>query len=71
MSHCWSPYLTAIPELLDEAGRQLYIHTTVNHTENFVDPDDGTHTNSVEGLWATAKARNRRYNGFVSMRMDV
>ena len=32
-----------------------YIHVSVNHSKNFVDPDSGAHTNTTEGVWALVK----------------
>jgi transposase-like protein len=40
---CWKGYLN-----IDELG---FKHKTVNHSENFVDPKTGAHTNTIEGLW--------------------
>jgi hypothetical protein len=34
-----------------------YEHFTVNHSENFVDPDTGVHTNMIEGFWNGLKLR--------------
>ena len=32
-----------------------YQHRTVNHSENFVDPESGVHTNLIESTWWTIK----------------
>ena len=46
-SDCWKAYSG-----LKEEG---YEHFTVNHSETFVDPDTGAHSNSVEGMWQKLK----------------
>ena len=33
------------------------IHVSVNYSKNFVDPDSGAHTNTVEGVWALVKKK--------------
>ena len=38
-------------------GRHGYIHEDVNHSQNFVDPESGAHTNSIEGTWTHVKNR--------------
>ncbi|CAG8839218.1 27394_t:CDS:2, partial [Racocetra persica] len=30
-------------------------HQTVNHSQNFVDPNTRTHTNTIEGTWNSIK----------------
>jgi hypothetical protein len=32
-------------------------HRTVNHSQHFVNPEDGTHTNSIEGTWNGIKLK--------------
>ena len=41
---------------------QRYIHHVVNHSEYFVDPISGTHTNTIEGNWSALK-------GFIEKRL--
>ena len=40
-----------------------YAHNTVNHSQNFVDPATGAHTQNIERSWKAAKERNKRHNG--------
>lgn len=45
----WRAYRT-----LDQHG---YIHETVNHSQFFVDPDTGAHTQRIESLWGPLKQK--------------
>lgn len=40
-----------------------YKHLSVNHRFNYVDPDTGAHTQSVERLWREIRANIPRYGG--------
>ncbi len=40
-----------------------YIHTTVIHTENYVDLTTGSHTQEIEVVWNTVKAPYKRMRG--------
>lgn len=47
ISDCWRAY-----DCLEDEG---YVHLKVNHSLNFLDPQTGAHTNSVEGTWSACK----------------
>lgn len=36
-------------------GNHGFVHKTVNHSENYVDPETGYHTQGIERAWRTAK----------------
>ncbi|XP_078034524.1 uncharacterized protein LOC144468724 isoform X2 [Augochlora pura] len=46
---CWKGYMN-----LKDHG---YIHKTVNHSTNFVDPDSGAYTQNIESSWRALRAR--------------
>lgn len=56
-SDCWRGYST---EELEKAG---FVHLTVNHKYNFVDPVSKVHTQNIERLWGSAKWRNKCHRG--------
>ena len=40
-----------------------YIHQSVNHTRDFMNPIDGTHTNHVENYWKNIKMKFKSMSG--------
>ena len=55
LSDKFSPYFN-----LNDIG---YTHLMVNHSENFVDPYIGAHTNTIEGVWNIVKKKLKRMCG--------
>ena len=42
--------------MVNNQGESMdYVHYTINHSETYVDPDTGAHTNMIEGMWAHVK----------------
>jgi transposase-like protein len=54
VSDCWSAYKD-LPE------KTMFYHFTVNHSKNFVDPDTGGHTNTIERTWRDVRSTIPRY----------
>ena len=69
ISDCWKAY-----NCLQDEG---YQHLTVNHSVNFVDPNNrATHTNNIERLWREAKSkvplygrRKKHFAGYLARSM--
>ena len=40
-----------------------YIHLSVNHCKNFVDPNSGAHINTIKGVWALVKKKLKSMSG--------
>ena len=47
-----------------------YNHQMVNHSQNFVDPNTGAHTQTVERMWRDLKESRKRYNGVPEEEID-
>ena len=60
-SDCWAAY----NKLLQEG----YPHLTVNHSENFIDPSTGAHTQTIERLWRSVKTVAKQRNGILTNRI--
>ena len=49
---------------LDSENPSAFQHNTVNHKENFVDPDTGCSTQKIERLWLEFKMMKKKKRGF-------
>ena len=58
ISNCWKAYNGT-----EELQVYQFHHFKVNHSENFVVPVSGAHTQGVKLMWYQAKRRNRRQFG--------
>ncbi|XP_028970911.1 uncharacterized protein LOC105030231 isoform X2 [Esox lucius] len=56
LSDCWRAYVRSL-------NRLGYNHQTVNHTNNFVDPQSGYHTQHIERAWQTIKGAGLETKG--------
>uniref|UniRef100_A0A0K0EUJ5 DDE_Tnp_IS1595 domain-containing protein n=1 Tax=Strongyloides venezuelensis TaxID=75913 RepID=A0A0K0EUJ5_STRVS len=56
-SDCWRSYKTS------EHEAQGFEHFRVNHKYNFMDPESGAHTQTVERMLGSAKWRNKKHRG--------
>ena len=62
ISDKFSPYVN-----LNDVG---YIYLMVNHSENFVDPYTGAHSNTIEGLWSQVKRKLKVMNGTTRAKLE-
>ena len=63
ISDGWAAYGGIENIIALQSGNQAYTHFTVNHSENFVDPESGAHTQTIEGTWSHFKARHKEERG--------
>lgn len=66
ISDCWKAY-----NFLDKLPfPQPYVHETINHSKNFVDPITGAHTQNIERMWREVKRVKRMYEGIPSNHVE-
>jgi len=64
ISDGWAAYGRIKEILMTDSGERAYAgHFVVNHSENFVDPETGAHTQTIEGTWSHFKARHKKERG--------
>ena len=56
VSDCWKAY-----KFLDECDG--YEHLSVNHSKNFINPDNYANTQTIERMWLELKQINKKYRG--------
>lgn len=56
VSDCWKAY-----DFLDDSDD--YTHLTVNHSKNFINPENFANTQTIERMWVELKQINKRYRG--------
>ncbi|VDI03030.1 Hypothetical predicted protein [Mytilus galloprovincialis] len=59
ISDCWKAY--------DCLGSEGFEHLKVNHSVNFVDPETGAHTNTIESTWRALKKSLPKYGTVKSL----
>ncbi|GFV43747.1 DDE_Tnp_IS1595 domain-containing protein [Trichonephila clavipes] len=62
VSDCWKAY-----KCLSDEG---FKHLEVNHNVCFIDPDTGSHTNSIEGTWSAIKRFLRNHTSHAEGMFD-
>lgn len=63
MSDGWAAYGGIKEIIVSQTRNQAYSHFTVIHSENFVDPTTGAHTQSIESTWSHFKSRHKEERG--------
>ena len=48
----------------------LFIHRMVNHSENFLNPQDGTHTQDIQSLWSKFKKQIKNTKGIAGDKLE-
>ena len=67
ISDCWKSY--------DCLSQEDFEHLTVNHPVNFVDPQNGCHTQNIENLWWQVKRQlpdtYTRHNQYIFILLNI
>ena len=59
MSDIWAAYAN-----IDTIDNRVYLHSFINHSQNFVHPiDQEIHTQTIENMWMRAKRKLKRQFG--------
>ena len=67
ISDSWKGY-----SFLDEAlFPQPYLHESVNHSKNFINPETGANTQKEERLWRELKEKKKRMQGIPRDDVDL